>query len=200
MDAGTCAIYLTHSASGILVRLGSRHSRNDQTQSQQRHNVRPTAISLHGDLVPGQPSRLLVFQAHAEIYFTFCDTAARDILGKFSAIQKLSRNGLGGDQRRSPRSRLRARNNFRLPVIRSESVAGTRVHVASMSRLFRKESTATDPEFCEGLEILLVTASNCVFLPTFNAETILSRRVRLDLYHERGIHERRSMNPNESVR
>jgi len=38
----------------------------------------------------GQPSRLLVFQAHAEIYFTFCDTAVRDILGKFSAIQKLS--------------------------------------------------------------------------------------------------------------
>jgi len=35
-----------------------------------------------------------VFQAHAEIYFTFCDTAARDILAKFSAIQKLSRNGL----------------------------------------------------------------------------------------------------------
>src|SRR6202162_1012698 len=81
-----------------------------------------------------------------------------------------------------------------------ESVAGTHVQVASKSWLFSKESTATDPEFCEGFEILLVTASNCVFLPTFNAETILSRRVRLDLYHKRGIHERRSMDPNESVR
>jgi hypothetical protein len=81
-----------------------------------------------------------------------------------------------------------------------ESVAGTQVQVASMSWLFGKESTATDPEFCEGFEILLVTVSNCVFLPTFNAETILSRRVRLDLYHKRGIHERGSMDPNESVR
>jgi hypothetical protein len=68
-----------------------------------------------------------------------------------------------------------------------------------MSRLFRKERTATDPEFCEKFEILLVTASNYVFLPTFKAETILSRRLRLDLCHERGIHERRSMDPNESV-
>jgi hypothetical protein len=40
-----------------------------------------------------------------------------------------------------------------------ESVPSTRVHVASMSRLFRKERTATDPEFCERFEILLVTAS-----------------------------------------
>src|ERR1700729_3518283 len=81
-----------------------------------------------------------------------------------------------------------------------ESVAGAHVHVASMSMLFRKEGAATDPEFCEGFEILLVTASNCVFLPTFNPKTILSRRVRLDLYHKRGIHQRRSMDPNESVR
>src|SRR5580692_10619630 len=76
---------------------------------------------------------------------------------------------------------------------------GARIHVASMSRLFRKERTATNPEFCKGFEILLVTASNCVFLPTFNAETILSRRVRLDLHHKRGIHKHRSMDPNESV-
>jgi len=48
-------------------------------------------------------------------------------------------------------------------------------HVAAMSRLSRKECTATDPEFCEGPEILLITVSNCVFLPAFNAETILSR-------------------------
>src|ERR1700733_12615822 len=80
-----------------------------------------------------------------------------------------------------------------------ESVAGTHVQVASMSWLFSKESTATDPEFREGFEILLVTASNCVFLPTFNAETILSRRV-LDLYHKRDIHERISMDPNKTVR
>ena len=71
---------------------------------------------------------------------------------------------------------------------------------ASMSRLFREERTVTDPKFCEGFEILLVSTSNCVFLPAFNAETALSRRVRLDLNHKRGIHERRSMDPNESVR
>ena len=80
-----------------------------------------------------------------------------------------------------------------------EWVAGTRVQVASMSGLFRKERTATDPEFCERFEGLLVTASNCAFLPPFNAETILSRRIRLDLCHDRGIHERRSMDPDESV-
>ena len=77
--------------------------------------------------------------------------------------------------------------------------AGAHVHAASRSRLFHKELTATDPEFCERFEILRVTAGNRVFLPTFNTETTLSRRVRLDLYHERGIHERRSMDPNESV-
>ena len=81
-----------------------------------------------------------------------------------------------------------------------ESVANTHVRVPSMSGLFGKERTATDSEFCERFEILLVTTSNCEFLPTFNAETILSRRVRLDLYHERSIHERRSVDPNESVR
>src|SRR6266436_1972419 len=70
----------------------------------------------------------------------------------------------------------------------------------SMSRLFREERTVTDPKFCEGFEILLVTASNCVFLPTFHADATLSCRVRLDLYHKRGIHERGSMDPNESVR
>jgi len=40
-------------------------------------------------------SRLLVFQAHAEIYFTFCHTAARDILGKLSANRKLSESPTG---------------------------------------------------------------------------------------------------------
>src|SRR5580693_8324857 len=69
-----------------------------------------------------------------------------------------------------------------------------------MSRLFCKERTAPDPEFCQGFEILLVTTGNCVFLPAFNTETALSRRVRLDLDYKRGIHERRSMDPNESVR
>jgi hypothetical protein len=49
------------------------------------------------------------------------------------------------------------------------------------SPLFRKKRTATDPEFCEGFEILLVPAGHCVFLPAFNAKTILSRRVLLDL-------------------
>src|SRR5215471_7911397 len=65
-----------------------------------------------------------------------------------------------------------------------QSVAGTHVHVLSVSRLFREERTVTDPKFCEGFEILLVSTSNCVFLPTFNAETTLSRRVWLDLYHK----------------
>src|SRR6266852_9499978 len=69
----------------------------------------------------------------------------------------------------------------------------------SITRLFREEHTVTDPKFCEGFEILLVSTSNGVFLPTFNAETTLSRRVRLDLDYKRGIHERRSMDPNESV-
>src|SRR5215467_4856379 len=81
-----------------------------------------------------------------------------------------------------------------------QSVAGTHVHVLSVSRLFRDERTVTDPKFCEGFEILLVSTSNCVFLPASHAETTLSRRVWLDLYHKRGIHERRSMDPNESVR
>jgi hypothetical protein len=58
-----------------------------------------------------------------------------------------------------------------------ESVPGTQVHVVSMSRLIREEHTVTDSKFCEGFEILLVSTSNCVFLPTFNAETTLSRRV-----------------------
>src|SRR5205085_12041728 len=70
----------------------------------------------------------------------------------------------------------------------------------SVTRLFRKEHTVADVKFCERLEVLLVIASNCVFLPAFNAETTLSCRVRLDLYHKRGIHERRTMDPNESVR
>jgi len=56
----------------------------------------------------------------------------------------------------------------------TESGTGTRVDVASRSGLFRKESVAADPEFCERFEILPVPASNCVFLSTFNAETILS--------------------------
>jgi hypothetical protein len=76
----------------------------------------------------------------------------------------------------------------------------THVHMVSMSRLFREERAVTDPKFCEGFEILLVKTSNCVFLPTFNAETTISRRVWLDLYHKRGIHEPRSMDLNESVR
>jgi hypothetical protein len=86
------------------------------------------------------------------------------------------------------------------PTPTTSSVAGTDVHVVSLSMLLRKEHTATDPEFCEGFEILLVTASNRVFLPTFNAETVPSRRVRLDLYHKRGVHESRSMDANEAVR
>jgi len=45
---------------------------------------------------------------------------------------------------------------------------------ATVCRLFHKERAATDPEFCEGLEILPVTAGYCVFLPTFNAQTTLS--------------------------
>jgi hypothetical protein len=49
------------------------------------------------------------------------------------------------------------------------------------SPLFRKKRTVTDPEFCEGFKILLVSAGHCVFLPAFNAKTILSRRVLLDL-------------------
>jgi hypothetical protein len=69
-----------------------------------------------------------------------------------------------------------------------------------MSSLIREERTVTNPEVCEGFEILLVSAGNCVFLPTFNPDTILSRRVRFDLYNKRGIHERGSMDPNESVR
>ena len=56
-----------------------------------------------------------------------------------------------------------------------------RLQRAVDSPLFRKKRTATDPEFCQGLEILLVSAGDCVFLPAFNAKTILSRRVRLDL-------------------
>jgi len=50
-----------------------------------------------------------------------------------------------------------------------ESVANTHVRAASMSGLFGKECTATDPEFCERFEILFVTTSNREFLPTFNA-------------------------------
>src|SRR5215472_11068541 len=66
--------------------------------------------------------------------------------------------------------------------------------------LFHEERTVTNPEFCEGFEILLVSTGDRVFLSTFNAETTVSRRVRLDLYHKRGIHERRPVDPNESVR
>jgi hypothetical protein len=52
---------------------------------------------------------------------------------------------------------------------------------ADADRLLRQERTVTDPKFCERFEILLVSTSNCVFPPTFDAETTLSRRVRLDL-------------------
>src|ERR1700732_3824419 len=95
MDAGTCAIYLTHSASGILVRLGNGHSWNDQTQSQQRHNVRPAAINLHGDLPPGQPFAPSRVPGTCRNLFYVCDTAARDILGKLSANRKLSESPTG---------------------------------------------------------------------------------------------------------
>src|SRR5215469_10467766 len=74
------------------------------------------------------------------------------------------------------------------------------VDTSNPQPLFREERTVTDAEFCQGFEILLVSTSNCVFLSTFNAETTVSRRVWLDLYHKRGIHERRSMDANESVR
>src|SRR6266567_5154628 len=69
-----------------------------------------------------------------------------------------------------------------------------------VSRLFREERTVTNAKFCQGFEVLLVSTSHCVFLSTFNAEATLSGRVWLDLYHKRAIHERRSMDPNESVR
>src|SRR5580692_1272305 len=58
---------------------------------------------------------------------------------------------------------------------------------------------ATDLEFREGFEILFVTAGNCIFLAAFKAETVLSGRVWLDLYHKRGIHQRRTIDSNESV-
>jgi hypothetical protein len=38
-----------------------------------------------------------------------------------------------------------------------EPVAGIDVHAGSMSRLFREERRVTDPRFCEGFEILLVS-------------------------------------------
>jgi hypothetical protein len=66
-------------------------------------------------------------------------------------------------------------------------------------RLLREERAVTDPKFCKRFQILLVGTSHFVFFPTFNAETTLSGRARLDLYYKRGIHERRAMDPNESV-
>ena len=54
---------------------------------------------------------------------------------------------------------------------------------SNLQPLFREERTIADPKFCEGFEILLVSTRNCVFPPTFNAETTLSRRVRLDIQH-----------------
>jgi hypothetical protein len=47
-----------------------------------------------------------------------------------------------------------------LPVIRSEWAAGAHVNATSRSPLFHQELTAADPEFCEGFEILRVTAGN----------------------------------------
>jgi len=46
--------------------------------------------------------------------------------------------------------------------------------VGSGSDLFRKKCAAANPEFCEGFEILLVTIGNCVFLPTFDTQTVLA--------------------------
>jgi hypothetical protein len=55
--------------------------------------------------------------------------------------------------------------------LRLPDKATINVHAASRSRLFRKEGTGTDPEFCEGFEIFLVSAGDCVFLPTLDAGT-----------------------------
>lgn len=44
--------------------------------------------------------------------------------------------------------------------------------VASLSLLTVEEGAGTDPEFREGLEILLVSARDGVFLPAFHAQTV----------------------------
>jgi len=72
---------------------------------------------------------------------------------------------------------------FSCLIVHLSSLCGRTIRLqrAVDSPLFRKKRTATDPEFCEGLEILLVSAGDCVFLPAFNAKSIFSRRVLLDL-------------------
>ena len=72
---------------------------------------------------------------------------------------------------------------FSCIIMHLSSLCGRAIRLqrAVDSPLFRKKRTATDPEFCEGLETLHVSAADCVFFPAFNAKTILSRRVLLDL-------------------
>src|SRR5260370_324271 len=83
---------------------------------------------------PGQPSRLLVFQPHAEIYFTFCDTAARDILGKFSAIRKLSRNVRSVSEANRRDSFGWRERGFRKGLLRGDSLNARRQRNASERR------------------------------------------------------------------
>src|SRR5215472_3024461 len=63
-----------------------------------------------------------------------------------------------------------------------------------------KEPSSTDRELREGSKILLVGARDRVFLAALHPETIFSRRVRIDLFHKRRVHQDGAVNPNESER
>ena len=63
-----------------------------------------------------------------------------------------------------------------------------------------REQAGADPEFREGLEILLVRACDGVFLTAFDLQAVFSRRKRPDFFYKRSIHKNRAVDADESVR
>src|SRR5215813_14157719 len=73
------------------------------------------------------------------------------------------------------------------------------IQAAQSERLARDESVGANPEFCQGLQITLVSTGDCVFLASLDAKHVLSRGPRLNLFNEGTVHQHGSVYAYKSV-
>jgi hypothetical protein len=92
----------------------------------------------------------------------------------------------------------RLRIDFHSEMFRNQSPKACNVQPGLLG-LIGEERARADPEFRERFEIFLVSAGDRVFLSAFDSKAVFSRRKRPDFFHERGVHEHRSVDADESM-
>lgn len=78
--------------------------------------------------------------------------------------------------------------------------AHTSSNVRSRETSVRVETLATKPARGQAVKIVFVSAGNGILPPTSNSKHVFSRRPRLNFLNQGCVHERRPVDPHESVR